>query len=732
MALVMGSTVFGQYGWAAEMDLAAGGVSAANGAGNAASGAANGAVNGTASGAASGAANATAALPATQVTDTSLAENPSGPGRGYVAKRMKTGTKTDAGTLTLPQATSTVTRQQMDDQGAITIDQALRYTTGVNTQDGTDVRFDQLRARGFDLDAYLDGLAIFQSPRFATARVDPYLLDRIDVMFGPSSVLYGQGNPGGLVNYSSKLPTEQAQHEVTLQIGNHNTYQAGFDLSGPLNQDGTVLYRVVGLARDAKTQVSAIKDERLAIAPSITFKPDRDTSLTLLAGYQRDPAGGLFNPVPASGTVFVNPNGRLGPDQYFGDPTRDGMQRTQYWFGYQFAKQLNDTWRISQNARYLHIDQNYYQTSVTSGFSPDQRTVYMWGNTDHEHVSQWQIDTNAQAKFATGPVEHTMLFGFDYRRVLEGDMYGGGIAGQLNLFNPNYASLTGIAPNTRLDYSLAQAGLYAQDELRYQRWVLTLGMREDWATTRSVNNGAKSEADNHAFTWRAGLSYAFDNGVAPYISYAKSFAPVLGLTFSGAPLQPTQGKQYEIGVRYQPKNYDASFRLSAFDLRQENVSVVDPAHPTFPTQTGEVRSRGLEAEARANVTRDLMLIASYTYLNQIVMQSTTAQGKRPQIAPRNNLALWADYTLHEGMLRNLGFGAGVRYMSSSAGDAANSFEVPSRTLVDAAVHYDWQQWRFAVNVNNLFNREYVSYCTSASLCYWGATRTVLGTARYQW
>lgn len=693
-----------------------------------------GATNASGAGGVAGAANAAGAvtLPATQVRDSALAEQPNGPGRDYVAKRMTTVTKTDASTLSAPQATSTVTRAQMDDQGAITIDQALRYTTGVYTQDGTDVRFDQLRARGFDIDAYLDGLGIFPSPRFATARVDPYLLERIDVMFGPSSVLYGQGNPGGIVNYSSKLPTDQPVREVMLQIGNHDTYQTGFDLGGALTPDGTILYRVVGLARDAKTQVSAIEDQRLAIAPSITFKPDRDTSLTLLAGYQRDPAGGLFNPVPASGTLFVNPNGRLGPDQYFGDPNRDGMQRTQYWFGYQFAKQLNDTWRISQNARYLHIDQNYYQTSVTSPFAADQRTVAMWGNADFEHVSQWQIDTNAQAKFATGPVEHTMLFGFDYRRVLEGDNYGGAVVGQLDLFNPNYGALAGVSPNTRLDYSLSQAGLYAQDELRYHRWVLTLGVREDWATTRSTTNGVQRSADNSAFTWRTGLSYVFDNGVAPYVSYAKSFAPVLGTNFAGDALSPTQGKQYEVGVRYQPKNYDASLRLSAFDLRQENVSVVDPAHPTFPTQTGEIRSRGFEAEARANVTRDLKVIASYTYINQVNLQSTTAQDKRPQITPRNSVALWADYTLHEGALRNLGFGAGVRYISSSASDAANTFEVPSRTLVDAAVHYDWQQWRFAVNVSNLFDREYLSYCTTSSVCYWGSTRTVLGTARYQW
>lgn len=670
-------------------------------------------------------------LPAVEARSNAL-ESPNGPGIGYVAKRTTTGSKTDSAVIDNPQSISTVTRQQMDDQGAQTVDQALRYTTGAYTQDGTDIRFDQLQARGFDMDSYLDGLGLFQSPRFATPRIDPYLLDRIDVLFGPSSVLYGQGSPGGLANFVSKQPTETPYHEIVMQAGNHNNYQLGFDFSGPVDRDRTVLYRITGLGRDARTQVSNIKDQRIAIAPSLTIRPDRNTTFTLQGGYQRDPNGGLFNPVPSSGTLFANPNGRLGPDQYFGNPDTDGMHRTQYWFGYQFEHQFNDTWSVSQNLRYLHIDERYYQTSVTSALGADNRSVDMWGNVDYEHWSQFGVDTHAQAKFKTGDVAHTVLFGLDYRRVLGGDDMGGAIAGQLDLFSPNYSSLAMMTPNTRLDYALSQLGTYAQDELRYRNWVLTLGIREDWATTNQQSNSTVQHARDHAFTWRAGLAYEFSNGIVPYFSYAKSFKPVLGSSAAGAPFVPTTGKQYEVGVRYQPPGYQAYFRLAAYDLRQDNVSTTDPDNAAYSVQTGQVRSRGIEAEAHVNLTDELKLIASYAYLDQRVTEDTTLTGTRPVSAPRHNAALWADYTLHQGPLRNLGFGAGVRYMGNTEGSSTGTFQVPSRVLADAALHYDWRQWRLGLNINNVFNREYISYCSNSFICYWGATRTIVGTARYQW
>lgn len=688
---------------------------------------------------ASSAAAGSHTLPATEIRST--AQSPQGPGVGYVAKRSKTGTKTDSALLTNPQTISVVTRQQMDDLGAQTVDQALRYSAGVYTQDGTDVRFDQLRGRGFDLDSYLDGLHLYQSPRFATPRIDPYFLERMEVLHGPASVLYGQGSPGGLVNYVSKLPTEEPYHEVMMQVGNHDNYQLGFDFSGPVDQAGTVLYRVTGIGRTAETQVSAIKDQRIAINPSVTIRPNRDTTFTLQGSFQRDPNGGLFNPVTANGTLISNPNGRLGPYQYFGDPNTDDMQRTQYWFGYQFDQKLNDTFSISQNLRYLHIDQRYYQTSVTSALAADNKSVFLWGNTDHEHYSQFEVDTHGQAKFATGPVQHTVLLGLDYQRTLLGDDFGGALAGTVNIFNPNYSSLKTIPANQRGDWSMSTVGLYLQDEARYRNWVLTLGLREDFVGTNqqitsptgSFPPSGTNHANDHAFTYRAGLAYEFDNGIAPFISYAKSFQPVLGSTQAGSAFSPTTGKQIEAGVRYQPKGFDGFFSLSAFTLTQNNVSTTDPTNSNFSVQTGQVRSRGIEMEAHANVTENVKLIASYAYLNQIVTESTTANyGKTPTIAPRHTAALWADYTFHQGPLRNFGLGSGVRYSSETEGDQFDSFQVPSRVLVDLGAHYTLKDWTLALNVNNLFNREYISYCTLSSVCYWGATRTIVGTARYQW
>jgi iron complex outermembrane receptor protein len=364
----------------------------------------------------------------------------------------------------------------------------------------------------------------------------------------------------------------------------------------------------------------------------------------------------------------------------------------------------------------------------------------MWGNVDNEHYTQFQVDTHAQAKVATGAVQHTLLFGLDYQRSMLGDTEGNSVLGTVDLYNPNFSSLPMQQANTRLDYSLSTVGVYAQDEARWRNWVLTFGVRQDWTggnqqtTLLTTGKGTIYHTNDHAFTWRAGLAYQFESGIAPYVSYSRSFQPVLGATFSGAPFSPTKGRQVEAGVRYQPKWFDGFFSLAAFTLTQDNVSVVDPDHPGNAIQTGQVRSRGVEFEAHANVTADLKVIASYTYLNQQVTSTTTPTsfGKRPTIAPRNTASLWADYTFHRGPLRNFGVGSGVRYMSSSAGDAANTFTVPGRVLVDLGAHYDIQNWRLSLNLNNVFDREYISYCTTASVCYWGATRTVLGTARYQW
>ncbi|WP_087722688.1 TonB-dependent siderophore receptor [Pandoraea sp. PE-S2T-3] len=677
------------------------------------------------------------ALP-TQEVRADREESPTGRTDGVVAKRSVSATKTDTPLVRVPQSVSVVTRDQMDAQGATTIDQALRYTPGVSSQDATDFRFDQLRGRGFSYDTYLDGLILQPNAFYANPRIDPYFLERIEVLRGPASVLYGAGSPAGIVNLITKMPSDEPVHELMLQVGSHSRFEAGFDMGGKLTDDGTILYRVTGLARDANSQVNGIKDQRLAIAPSVTIRASRDTSLTLFASYQRDPAGGLFNSLPVSGVVSGNPNGKIDPNTYVGNPDVDYFRRTQYSFGAKFEHAFNDTLKFRSNLRYLHDDIDYHQSFFLNYLSGSTSTVSMNAFLDREHLSQFAWDNQIEGKLSTGPLQHTVLVGLDYQRLLSGTSSGTGPIGTLNVFAPNYSTLGRITTtNKRVDTATNQFGMYAQDQIQYGGWTALLGLRQDWTSmnvqTQTTTSASIQNQSPHAFTWRGGLSYLFDSGIAPYFSYAKSFQPTAGVDYFNQALKPTTGEQYEIGVKYQPKSYNALYTVSFYNLTQQNVTTADPAHNGSVIQTGEVRSRGIELEARLQLTDSLSAIGSYTYLNQTVMKTNTASqlGKRPTMMPRYLSSLWLDYTLHGGVLRGLGFGAGVRVIGPSAGDVQNTFDVPAVALFDAAIHYDTGNWSFAVNGSNLFNRKYAAYC-SGGACYYGSTASVIGTAKYRW
>lgn len=687
------------------------------------------------------AAQETRQLPAITVTAGAATDKADGPAPGVVASRSSVGSKTDTALIDTPQSVSVVTRDLMDAQAAQTVDQALRYVPAVYSQDN-DLRFDQLRIRGFDADSYLDGMKLNRTTWFATPRIDPYFLERMDVLRGPSSVLYGQASPGGVVDMVTKRPTSEPLHSVEFGIGNHQRYQMGFDFGGPVDEDGKWLYRVTGLGRDANTQTDHVKEQRVGIAPALTWRPNSDTSLTLLASYQYDPEGGLFNPVPAYGTALWNPNGRLRSDAYLGDPDRDRFKRTQYSVGYLLEHRFSDALQVRQNVRYLRDDIDYYQTSLSSPLGPDRRSAYMWANVNKEHLSQFTIDNQAQLDFQTGALRHTLLAGVDYQ-YLENDIRRGGQyfgANPVNVYDPDYSGFPRVPVTVNQTTRLTQLGGYLQEQLRWDRWLLTVGGRQDYARTDDTQHNAQTgvrtastDTGDHAFTWRAGLNYKFDNGISPYVSYSTSFQPQSGNDAAGTPFVPTRGKQYEVGVKFQPANVRSFATVALYDLRQTNVLTADPQRPQFSVQSGEIRSRGLELEAHAELTRDLSLVASYAYMDNVVTKANDAsQGKHPTGLPKHMASVWTDYTIHGGDLNGLGFGGGLRYVGKTYGSVDNSFTLPSRLLVDAAVHYDTGRWRFGLNASNLFNKQYLAYCNSTMICYWGADRTVLATARYQW
>ncbi|CAG9269425.1 Ferrichrome-iron receptor [Paraburkholderia unamae] len=705
--------------------------------------------NDNAQGAASdGATDAGKQLPAVKVSNR-REQTTTGTSDGYVPITAVTATKTDTPLIETPQSVSVVTRDQMTDQNAQTVTEALRYTASVTSEirGASAAGAPYLMSRGFYLEQFLDGARQPSDISFGYAipAFDPYGLERIDVLHGPASVLYGQANPGGVANLVSKQPTTTPVHEVFFTTGSHNRAEGGFDLGGAINQDGSLSYRLTGTANRNDTQVDGAKQSHVYIAPAITWKPDANTTLTVLAKYQRDPDVGYYNFVPAMGSLFETPNGRISTHTNLGDPNFDSHSRTQASVGYQFEHRFNDVWTFRQNLRYTYVRDDFSNV-FANGFSDDSATTlnrYAFFN--DESAKFFTVDNQAQAKFSTGPVSHTALFGFDYQRVLYRERVGLGAAPQLDPFAPVYQSVA--MPNATSDDNIrmTQFGVYAQDQLAWNRWRFLIGVRQDWASSDDNNpvTASYTSQSARAFTWRTGLVYLFDNGFAPYASFAKSFNPQAGVLADGSAARPTTAEQYEVGVKYQPRGYNSFITASVFDLRERNVLTSDPANPGFSTQAGQVRARGFELQGQASLSDDLNITASYTYLNNVTTDSndsattidggtTPLQGKTTWGIPRNVAAAWIDYTLHGGSLRGLGFGGGVRYLGSSY-DESNTIRVPSVTLIDAAIHYDTgRHWLLSLNGTNLFNRQYVASCFSANTCTYGDGVEVLATARYRW
>lgn len=667
-----------------------------------------------------------------------------GPVEGYVATRSAAGSKSDTPIVEIPQSVSVVTGDQMRDRGVQTVVEALQYTPGVTTNPGgKDPRFDQVYIRGFNTQgsgSYRDGLReLGDANNFGYFRTETYGLDRIDVVRGPSSVLYGQNGPGGVIDKISKRPTKEPVREVEGLIGDYKRYQGAFDVGGAIDKNSEYLVRLTGLIREADAQVpyfsNFVKDDRRFIAPAFTWQPTNDTKLTLLAEYLHDLTGNAF---PLS-TLYMTGGkitGVRANKLFLGDPNFNKFEQDQYRIGYEFEHRFNDALMVRQNTRYGYVDLDYrYLTGYQLNTAPSAARV---SRSIDEKTDSIATDTQVHATVATGPFEHKILGGIDYLRFGLDDVQKGGTAPSLSVANPTYGISvpTPTAILTSTDQTTSQLGSYIQDQIRLQNWLLTLGARYDWAEIDSNNRvtTAVTNTKDEDFTKRIGLTYLFDNGLAPYVSYATSFLPVTGTNYSGNPFKPTTGRQYEGGVKYQPPGTKTLITAAVFDIVQQNVLTADTAvgHTGFNVQTGEVRSRGFEAQATTTLAEGVSLIASYSQQKVEVTQSNDVDlGKVPVLVPERMASLWADYTFPAGPVGAVGFGGGVRYIGPTYMDLANTLTNGAYTVYDAAFHYEASGMRLALNITNLFGKEQ-ALCTTSGGCQWISPRTVMLTASYKW
>ncbi|CAN7260721.1 TonB-dependent siderophore receptor [Pseudoxanthomonas sp. LjRoot143] len=657
-----------------------------------------------------------------------------------IPKDTGTATKTATSLKEIPQSISVVTSRHMQDRGIHGVEEAVWFTAGAQGGAyGSDSRSDWLLVRGFTPARYMDGLALPEGSGTGITRIEPYGLEQIEVLKGPASVNYGAMPPGGLVNYVSKRPTEDTLREVEVQVGSDDLRQVAVDFGGKLNESGTLLYRLTALGRNSDTPVDYIHDDRYYVAPAITWKPDEANELTVLARYQKadTKAGAGF--LPAAGTLLPNPNGRINPSLYTGEPNANDYVKTLKSLGYEFRHDFGGGVAFNQSARLMDSEVEPSITVGTFGLLPDQRTLsrYLWSTREDEKT--FGLDNNLQWKFSTGRAEHTLLAGLDYRRgKWSYDSNFVFAATGLDAYNPVYGSMPNLAPtfdpvttaSTR--QTQKQLGLYVQDQIKLDRWVFTVGGRQDWVGT-DTNGGHQSD---DKFSARVGVNYVFDNGLAPYVGWSQSFQPTMGADFFGRAFEPTTGEQIEAGLKYQPANGKVLATLALYEVTQENTLTIDPdpTHPLFQIQQGETKVRGVELEGRWNIGRGLSVYGAYAYIDSEVTKSNdlATLGKQIALQRKHSASAGGDYTITSGALSGLGFGAGVRYTGKHYGDAPNLWETPSYTLFDAAVHYDFSNWRFQLNVQNVGDKEYISACNAVYWCYYGYERSVSATARYQW
>ncbi|MEZ5444357.1 MAG: TonB-dependent siderophore receptor [Gammaproteobacteria bacterium] len=675
---------------------------------------------------------ASTTLPA--VTVTGAQETAHGPAEDYVANRGTTGTKTDTPIVETPQSISVITGQQIEDQGAQTLQDALRYSTGVRSDAyGLDSRGDWSFVRGVEPTQYQDGMRVFFD-FFSNVRPDTYAIERVEILRGPGSTLFGQGSTGGTVNVVSKRPQAQAHREINVQLGNYDRRQVGVDLTGPVTTDGDLLYRFIGVGRDSETQVDFTESDRWLLAPSFTWQPTDRTNLTLLVNIQRDTGTVTTAFPPWSGTLLPNPNGEIGTERFTSEPEFDRFDNSQDAVGWQFEHAFDAMWTVRQNMRYSHSTVDYrtlYPDVFSNPQNPfvdaAQRQVFRFGYIREQQDDAWTLDNQVQADWDWGFARHTVLVGLDYSHDRIQRRQGFSFdTNPFDLFDPVYGNFTAPVALHEPDTSIQQVGVYFQDQIRLgQKWILSGGFRHDWAST-DVDGG--TSAEDEALTGRVGLVHLFDNGLAPFVGYSQSFTPITFTDIFNQPYQPIRGEQVEVGLRYQPPGSNSLYTAAIYDIEEQNRLSPDPNNPFNDIQLGEANIWGIELDAHANITRNIDLIANYAYTHARTSDGVSSDRYIAEV-PAHVASGWLRYSFDAGVLRGLSVGGGLRYVGESH-DELGILDVPSVTLLDAMIAYETGRWRVALNGTNITDETYIASCLSRGDCWYGSRATVVGSVNY--
>lgn len=648
-------------------------------------------------------------------------------------ERALSGTKTDTPVTEIPQSVSVITAEEFHDRAAVNLQDVIRYSAGASSElNGVDTRGDFLAVRGTGAEQYLDGLN--RMPGFIYGgRLEIFTVERAELLRGPSSTLYGGGGAGGILNSISKRPRKSFGGEVGVTYGTDDYKQFQLDVTGPI-VDG-VSARLVGLVRDADLQQKGQKNDRIVVMPAVTLKPGPDTEVTFIGLYQRDHLGSQTY-LPTSKTVDGSGATKISDDFYLGEPGFNHTLASHYALSLLVTHRFGDNLTFSSRNRAFEQDTDYQEVFGYTGFggayADAGRTIAnrAW-YLNRAKYTGLNSDNNLVLSFATGPLEHQILAGFDYTEFREDKQEGFGQAPGLNLYNPVYGVPFAYGVGWTTDTKNSQTGFYVQDQIRaWDRVSLVFGARHD--NVKSNVNGTELAA-NKAWTFRAGIIADVVKGVSPYFNYSESFLPVFGSNFFGVAYVPRTGRQYEAGIKFQPSKR-MLFTIAAYDIKEQNVLIADPNELQNFIQGGSTGSRGIEAEANVKLPGDLDLTAAYSYTRaQYLKVDGRQRGDRRENLPEHQASVWASKRFDLGGELGLKLGAGVRYQSDKV-SFDQLYRIAPVTLADAMAELSYGKWSLSVNGANIFNERVYTNCTySAAVaegyCYLGKDRTVLATLR---
>ncbi len=620
------------------------------------------------------------------------------------------------------------------------LDETFRYTPGYTSPYGADNDAEWMYIRGFEPSVLLDGNRLYKEGFFAWT-VEPYALERVELLKGASSVLYGDSMPGGLINAVQKKPTDDPQGNFNISAGNKDYVGFAADISDWANKDGSQRYRLVAMADQKEAELDGTEYNRIYIAPSYTIDFSENTELTILASMLKDdgvPQNGFF---PMYGTRYQLPNGEtIDPSTNYGEPDSDKFEKTQLSLGYQLSHYINDVWTFKQNANYAYTDLELVSSSAYgSAWDPsaDHYTLNRYTLINDGTVDSFTLDNNVTAEWYSGEFENRFLAGVDVQHHVN-DFKGNGSGawiGTVDALNPTYGNVPDLS-DTLYDNEITkkQVGVYSQFHTKWQdRWIANVGARYDWFDVE--NKGQYEDSiDDGQFSWNSSLMYQADSGFSPYVSYSESFYVMSSLDYITNKLyKPVESNQYEVGMKYAPQWLNGYINLAWFNLEQENAtsSAIDDNGALTSSQTGEVTTQGVEVEGKVQATDNLMFTANYTYLD--ARDGSGANEIRKSMVPYHSASGWVQYDMAGLGIDGLTFGAGVRYTGNSVDNAYFiNDKIGSYTIWDAMASYAFSdKLNLQVNVNNLADKEYLAGC-DYGICYYGESRRVTANLSYNW